>query len=66
LAALDFHVEDQDVAYDAYVVDEGVWIVSVDVDSDVATNAAIDVTRAYWPVVLVVSALPFYKTMSML
>jgi len=59
-------VEDQDAAYDAYVVDGEVWIVLVDVDSDVATNAATDVTRAYWLVVLVVSALPFYKTMFML
>jgi len=57
-------VEDQDAAYDAYVVDEGAWIVLLDVDSDVATNVAIDVTKAYSPVALVVSVLPFYKTMT--
>lgn len=45
--ALDFHVEVQDAAYDAYAVDGEAWTISVDAGFDVAINAAADVVAAY-------------------
>lgn len=46
-AVSDFHAAGQDAACDAYVVDGGAWTVSVDEDSDAATDAAVDVTESY-------------------
>ena len=50
LVVLDFHVVDQGVAYDEYVVDGGAWTVFVDVDSDAITDAEADVKGPYLPV----------------